>query len=549
MWLNGTPIDPATVYNVTVNSFLASGGDGFTVLANGTNKTDTSKTDLQAMVEYMAQFGSNGSTVDPSYKQNGVNTAFPAAAPSSYSPGDHVKFDVSGWSMTNTLDTKDSAIEVKLGGTTVQTATLDNAAQAALPGFDVTGKASVDVVVPNNTPPGSLTLTLVGATTGSEFSVTVPVGKAATTTTADDVTVAYGQPVPVSVTVTGAGDTPSGTVTLLDGIAPVGTGTLDASGHVTIPVAATTLPVGDTSLVAVYGGDTTHLGSQDGLTVTTTKAASSTNAPDVNVTAGAHGTVTVTVTASGVTPTGDVAIKNGATTIATGTLSSGSVSITLPVVPDGTTLTADYPGDANVTGSSDGFTVHVGKATPTVSATDVSVQYGKAATVTVTVGAPNGLTPTGTVTIRNGGTTLGTGAVSGGKAMITLPAGSLPAGANVLTAEYGGDANLGAGTDSFTVTVSKATSKTKADVKPDNLTPKKKVKLTVEVKVVNGLEATGQVKITVGGDTVTRTLKNGELELNLGKFDQGTHKVKVVYLGTANIEGSKDTVTFTVKKK
>src|SRR3954451_20639305 len=29
MWLNGTPIDPATTYSVTVNSFLASGGDNF----------------------------------------------------------------------------------------------------------------------------------------------------------------------------------------------------------------------------------------------------------------------------------------------------------------------------------------------------------------------------------------------------------------------------------------------------------------------------------------------------------------------------------------
>lgn len=34
--LNGAVIDPATSYRVTVNSFLASGGDGFTVLAQGT---------------------------------------------------------------------------------------------------------------------------------------------------------------------------------------------------------------------------------------------------------------------------------------------------------------------------------------------------------------------------------------------------------------------------------------------------------------------------------------------------------------------------------
>ena len=35
MSLNGQPIDPATSWRVTVNGFLAVGGDGFTVLKEG----------------------------------------------------------------------------------------------------------------------------------------------------------------------------------------------------------------------------------------------------------------------------------------------------------------------------------------------------------------------------------------------------------------------------------------------------------------------------------------------------------------------------------
>ena len=35
--LNGTPIDPAASYRVTMNSFLADGGDGFSVFTQGTN--------------------------------------------------------------------------------------------------------------------------------------------------------------------------------------------------------------------------------------------------------------------------------------------------------------------------------------------------------------------------------------------------------------------------------------------------------------------------------------------------------------------------------
>ena len=40
MSLNGQPIDPAAHYRVTVNNFLSVGGDGFTVLTQGTAAAD-----------------------------------------------------------------------------------------------------------------------------------------------------------------------------------------------------------------------------------------------------------------------------------------------------------------------------------------------------------------------------------------------------------------------------------------------------------------------------------------------------------------------------
>ena len=43
----------------------------------------------------------------------------------------------------------------------------------------------------------------------------------------------------------------------------------------------------------------------------------------------------------------------------------------------------------------------------------------------------------------------------------------------------------------------------------------------MKVEGSDGVEITGQVKIKVGGDTITMTLKDGKLKLNLGKFDQG----------------------------
>lgn len=50
--LNGKPIDPAATYRITMNSFLAAGGDGFTVFNDGTDVV-TGPVDLDGMEEYL----------------------------------------------------------------------------------------------------------------------------------------------------------------------------------------------------------------------------------------------------------------------------------------------------------------------------------------------------------------------------------------------------------------------------------------------------------------------------------------------------------------
>jgi 5'-nucleotidase len=51
--LNGSPIDPAASYRVSVNNFLAAGGDGFTELTKGTNLAG-GPIDLDALIAYFA---------------------------------------------------------------------------------------------------------------------------------------------------------------------------------------------------------------------------------------------------------------------------------------------------------------------------------------------------------------------------------------------------------------------------------------------------------------------------------------------------------------
>ena len=50
--LNGTPVDPAATYRVTVNSFLADGGDAFSILTQGTNRLGGGD-DLVALTNYL----------------------------------------------------------------------------------------------------------------------------------------------------------------------------------------------------------------------------------------------------------------------------------------------------------------------------------------------------------------------------------------------------------------------------------------------------------------------------------------------------------------
>lgn len=62
--LNGTPIADGTTYRVTENSFLATGGDGFTVFNSGTDATGGGQ-DIDAFVAAFTAAGTTGIAVPP----------------------------------------------------------------------------------------------------------------------------------------------------------------------------------------------------------------------------------------------------------------------------------------------------------------------------------------------------------------------------------------------------------------------------------------------------------------------------------------------------
>ncbi|MDP9797622.1 5'-nucleotidase [Catenuloplanes nepalensis] len=54
--LNGQTINPTATYRVTSNSFLASGGDNFTTLGQGTDRVTTGDNDLTMLTAYLAKY-------------------------------------------------------------------------------------------------------------------------------------------------------------------------------------------------------------------------------------------------------------------------------------------------------------------------------------------------------------------------------------------------------------------------------------------------------------------------------------------------------------
>jgi hypothetical protein len=162
-----------------------------------------------------------------------------------------------------------------------------------------------------------------------------------------------GQAVTLTATVTGQAGVPSGNVTFLDGMTPLGTVALNASGVATFTTAAFT--AGTHTLSAQYAGNGTYLPSAGADTQTVNAAAGTTTALTVAPNPAPQGqpvTLTATVTSSS-TPTGTVTFFDGATPIGTSNLNgSGVATLTTSTLAAGShSITATYNGDASHSGS------------------------------------------------------------------------------------------------------------------------------------------------------------------------------------------------------
>ncbi|MEV7631563.1 ExeM/NucH family extracellular endonuclease [Microbacterium sp. NPDC089318] len=153
--LDGVAIDPAASYKVVANSFLAAGGDNFATFAEGTNKADTGKIDLQSMVDWFAANAADDATAAaPDLAQRAVGaTVTPAST--SYQAGDSVTVTLSSLAFSAGEPTP-TEVGFAIGGTQLGTAAVDS---TIVDTTDEAGRATFTFTVPAGVAGQALTVT------------------------------------------------------------------------------------------------------------------------------------------------------------------------------------------------------------------------------------------------------------------------------------------------------------------------------------------------------------------------------------------------------
>ena len=206
--------------------------------------------------------------------------------------------------------------------------------------------------------------------TSASVAITIVQAPTTTVVSSDQNPIQTLTPVVISATVSnGSAQSPTGQVTFSEDSAPIGVGTLNASGVATISIPL--LTAGSHTFTAAYAGDTLNLSSNSSTFTETVQLRQTTNVLTSSTTSlnGGEQLTLISVvhpvgTAGSKNPTGTVTFFNGSVTLATTPVdSTGVATVTVLLPGSSATLTSTYNGDTNYAPStSSSTTVPVGPA-------------------------------------------------------------------------------------------------------------------------------------------------------------------------------------------
>lgn len=356
-----------------------------------------------------------------------------------------------------------------------------------------------------------------------------------------------------SLSLSGAGVKPTGSLSLYDGSSVLATLPVTSSGMGSFNT--TTLPLGQHTLTATYGGDNYNDSAASTTIIidvqraaTLTALVSSANP----VTLGAPVTLTANVTAPTQNLAGTVNFYDGQQIIGSAVLGSGPASFTTSQLTFGHhALSAGYAGSDIHSAS---ISVAVDESVRYGARVDVSSNLnpsnsGQNITFTATVQSVGSLVPTGIVTFTNSGVALGTGRLDGsGRA--TLQTSSLDVGSHTIEVSFAGDANFSSGTSSLAQSVSSSNSSTMLSVSTSPATYGTPLVLTAAVST-NGGVASGKVLFLENDNTVgSASLNAGMAVFTTASLAPGRHNIVASYQTDGRTDASTSApVSFLVQQK
>jgi len=358
------------------------------------------------------------------------------------------------------------------------------------------------------------------------------------------------------------GETPTGTVTFMDGTTTLGTGTLTPGGMGALAtLAASFLVVGDHPITVSYGGDSTHAVSTSAALPQTVHTATTTTSLATSVNPSITGnpvTFTVHVVAQfGGTLTGTVSFLDGTTTLGMATLTPDANGASATFTYNGLSLgfhsiTAMYVGDASFDAStSAALTQHVRTATTTAVTPSVNPSSAfQTVTFTAEVDGQTGGPPTGNVTFYDNGSFLTTLTLTpyGLNARATFTTSALAVGPHPITVSYSGDATFAdSNLPELTQTVQQAPTTTTVVASADPSLVGNPVTFTVQVNGQFGGTPTGTVNFMdgtslIGMGTLTSDAQGAQAVFTTSDLAIADHPITAFYSGDATFLGGTSVV-------
>ncbi len=438
--------------------------------------------------------------------------------------------------VTSTAGTPTGTVTFLSGTTTLGTQTINTSTHKA-------------IYVTTALPSGADNVTAVyaaangfSASTSAATHVTVAALATTTKLTASPTSSSFGSNVNLTATVTATGASPTGTVIFKLGTATLGTANINTASHTAV-LSTTALPVGTSSITAVYSGangfttsTSTALSEKVTGTVTTTKLVAS----PTSATAGASVLLTATVKATVGSPSGSITFLDGTKTLGTATINSstGIATLTTTQLAVGShTLSASYAGGGAFAGSVSTSVTETITPPATTTTINVSSNPGnikQTLTFTATVTSANG-SPSGSVSFVDGTKTLGTATINTSTHQATFSTTTLALGSHSVKAVYAGATAFAASSSAaISEQILPPASSTSLATSTNAANFGQPITLTATVSATGG-SPTGSVTFLDGSTTLgtsSVSTSNHKATLIVSNLVAGSHNVTATYLGS-----------------